>query len=215
MGGMESVITGLIDEFKLLHKHRELFTLFIVVATFLISLFCVTNVSITLLGWGVLLISSMWFLSMSIIMFTKMNLMFRMSSITKPSITLFCLRSIGRDVCVYSAGPLCSRDINSLWSAYWSHRHRVVLRWERWTSQVFMANRAAAELAAWWKICWYRSSVPRHGIFLLDKRKPLLQLLFPIMVSTSSVFSYIPFLRIHTLVMFFFFLKELWSKSSS
>ncbi|KAG7229375.1 hypothetical protein INR49_012766 [Caranx melampygus] len=29
MGGMESVITGLIDEFKFLHKHRELFTLFI------------------------------------------------------------------------------------------------------------------------------------------------------------------------------------------
>lgn len=46
MGGMESVITGLIDEFKFLHKHRELFTLFIVSATFLISLFCVTNVSI-------------------------------------------------------------------------------------------------------------------------------------------------------------------------
>lgn len=44
MGGMESVITGLIDEFKCLHKHRELFTLFIVVSTFLISLICVTNV---------------------------------------------------------------------------------------------------------------------------------------------------------------------------
>ncbi|XP_039511092.1 sodium-dependent dopamine transporter [Rhinichthys klamathensis goyatoka] len=43
MGGMESVITGLIDEFKCLHKHRELFTLFIVVSTFLISLICVTN----------------------------------------------------------------------------------------------------------------------------------------------------------------------------
>ncbi|MBN3299939.1 SC6A3 protein, partial [Amia calva] len=43
MGGMESVITGLMDEFKFLHKHRELFTLFIVVSTFLISLFCVTN----------------------------------------------------------------------------------------------------------------------------------------------------------------------------
>ncbi|KAK1895650.1 Sodium-dependent dopamine transporter [Dissostichus eleginoides] len=43
MGGMESVITGLMDEFKCLHKHRELFTLFIVVSTFLISLFCVTN----------------------------------------------------------------------------------------------------------------------------------------------------------------------------
>uniref|UniRef100_A0A8C1KKI8 Transporter n=1 Tax=Cyprinus carpio TaxID=7962 RepID=A0A8C1KKI8_CYPCA len=43
MGGMESVITGLIDEFKFLHKHRELFTLFIVVSTFLISLSCVTN----------------------------------------------------------------------------------------------------------------------------------------------------------------------------
>ncbi|KAG5271178.1 hypothetical protein AALO_G00176790 [Alosa alosa] len=43
MGGMESVITGLIDEFKCLHKHRELFTLFIVISTFLISLLCVTN----------------------------------------------------------------------------------------------------------------------------------------------------------------------------
>ncbi|XP_031432787.2 sodium-dependent dopamine transporter [Clupea harengus] len=43
MGGMESVITGLMDEFKFLHKHRELFTLFIVISTFLISLFCVTN----------------------------------------------------------------------------------------------------------------------------------------------------------------------------
>lgn len=43
MGGMESVITGLIDEFQLLHRHRELFTLGIVLATFLLSLFCVTN----------------------------------------------------------------------------------------------------------------------------------------------------------------------------
>jgi hypothetical protein len=44
MGGMESVITGLIDEFQLLHRHRELFTLGIVLATFLLSLLCVTNV---------------------------------------------------------------------------------------------------------------------------------------------------------------------------
>ncbi|KAJ8353659.1 hypothetical protein SKAU_G00212260 [Synaphobranchus kaupii] len=43
MGGMESVITGLMDEFKCLHRHRELFTLFIVVSTFLVSLVCVTN----------------------------------------------------------------------------------------------------------------------------------------------------------------------------
>ncbi|XP_077874701.1 sodium-dependent dopamine transporter isoform X1 [Ictidomys tridecemlineatus] len=43
MGGMESVITGLVDEFPLLHRHRELFTLGIVLATFLLSLFCVTN----------------------------------------------------------------------------------------------------------------------------------------------------------------------------
>ncbi|XP_043921076.1 sodium-dependent dopamine transporter [Protopterus annectens] len=46
MGGMESVITGLIDEFTFLHRHRELFTLFIVLSTFLISLFCVTNAGI-------------------------------------------------------------------------------------------------------------------------------------------------------------------------
>lgn len=51
MGGMESVITGLIDEFQLLHRHRELFTLAVVLATFLLSLFCVTNVS-TALGQG-------------------------------------------------------------------------------------------------------------------------------------------------------------------
>ncbi|KAM4875286.1 sodium-dependent dopamine transporter [Thomomys bottae] len=43
MGGMESVITGLIDEFPLLHRHREIFTLGIVLATFLLSLLCVTN----------------------------------------------------------------------------------------------------------------------------------------------------------------------------
>ncbi|XP_064410224.1 sodium-dependent dopamine transporter [Latimeria chalumnae] len=43
MGGMESVITGIMDEFKFLHKHREIFTLVIVLGTFLISLFCVTN----------------------------------------------------------------------------------------------------------------------------------------------------------------------------
>lgn len=44
MGGMESVITGLVDEFQLLHRHRELFTLAIVLGTFLLSLLCVTNV---------------------------------------------------------------------------------------------------------------------------------------------------------------------------
>ncbi|KAE8597623.1 hypothetical protein XENTR_v10016537 [Xenopus tropicalis] len=43
MGGMESVITGLIDEFKFLRRHRELFTLFIVLCTFFTSLSCVTN----------------------------------------------------------------------------------------------------------------------------------------------------------------------------
>lgn len=43
MGGMESVITGLVDEFQLLRRHRELFTLAVVLATFLLSLLCVTN----------------------------------------------------------------------------------------------------------------------------------------------------------------------------
>ncbi|GCC25466.1 hypothetical protein chiPu_0003876 [Chiloscyllium punctatum] len=43
MGGMESVITGLIDEFKPLRNHREIFTLLIITITFLVSLFCVTN----------------------------------------------------------------------------------------------------------------------------------------------------------------------------
>uniref|UniRef100_A0A4W3K5X0 Transporter n=1 Tax=Callorhinchus milii TaxID=7868 RepID=A0A4W3K5X0_CALMI len=36
-------ITGLMDEFKFLRNHREIFTLFIIVTTFLVSLFCVTN----------------------------------------------------------------------------------------------------------------------------------------------------------------------------
>ncbi|KAJ8288521.1 hypothetical protein COCON_G00011800 [Conger conger] len=39
----EVATNGLIDEFKCLHRHRELFTLFIVVSTFLVSLVCVTN----------------------------------------------------------------------------------------------------------------------------------------------------------------------------
>ncbi|XP_007520620.1 sodium-dependent dopamine transporter [Erinaceus europaeus] len=43
MGGMESVVTGLVDEFRLLRRHRELFTLLVVGATFLLSLLCVTN----------------------------------------------------------------------------------------------------------------------------------------------------------------------------
>ncbi|XP_058148632.1 sodium-dependent dopamine transporter [Dasypus novemcinctus] len=43
MGGMESVITGLTDEFQLLQRHRERFTLLIVLATFLLSLLCVTS----------------------------------------------------------------------------------------------------------------------------------------------------------------------------
>lgn len=62
MGGMESVITGLVDEFQLLHRHRELFTLGIVLATFLLSLFCVTNVCTRLL-----LLSQAWCLAAQLV----------------------------------------------------------------------------------------------------------------------------------------------------
>lgn len=117
MGGMESVITGLIDEFKFLHKHRELFTLFIVVSTFLISLFCVTNVSETQTQtWNMprlqnqikpWITSLMWVLRLSL-----------------PSFT-------GRNLRVHIIGPLCSRDIDPLRRADWSYRHRLVLWWVR------------------------------------------------------------------------------------
>ncbi|CAN0073158.1 sodium-dependent noradrenaline transporter-like isoform X1 [Lampetra fluviatilis] len=43
MGGMEAVITGLIDDFPILKRHREKFTLLVAVGTFLVALVCVTN----------------------------------------------------------------------------------------------------------------------------------------------------------------------------
>jgi hypothetical protein len=46
MGGMEAVITGLADDFKILKKHRKLFTFATAFGTFLFALLCITNVSI-------------------------------------------------------------------------------------------------------------------------------------------------------------------------
>uniref|UniRef100_A0A674N9T8 Transporter n=1 Tax=Takifugu rubripes TaxID=31033 RepID=A0A674N9T8_TAKRU len=43
MGGMEAVITGLTDEFKILKRHRKLFTFATAFLTFLFALLCVTN----------------------------------------------------------------------------------------------------------------------------------------------------------------------------
>ncbi|TWW67453.1 Sodium-dependent noradrenaline transporter [Takifugu flavidus] len=43
MGGMEAVITGLSDEFKILKRHRKLFTFATAFLTFLFALLCVTN----------------------------------------------------------------------------------------------------------------------------------------------------------------------------
>ncbi|KAJ6657152.1 hypothetical protein lerEdw1_002741 [Lerista edwardsae] len=43
MGGMEAVITGLADDFRILKMHRKLFTLGICISTFLLALFCITN----------------------------------------------------------------------------------------------------------------------------------------------------------------------------
>lgn len=46
MGGMEAVITGLTDEFKILKRNRKLFTFATAFLTFLFALLCITNVSI-------------------------------------------------------------------------------------------------------------------------------------------------------------------------
>uniref|UniRef100_A0A8C7DAU8 Transporter n=1 Tax=Oncorhynchus kisutch TaxID=8019 RepID=A0A8C7DAU8_ONCKI len=43
MGGMEAVITGLSDDFKILKKNRKLFTFATAFGTFLVALFCITN----------------------------------------------------------------------------------------------------------------------------------------------------------------------------
>ncbi|KAG7250375.1 hypothetical protein CRUP_004438, partial [Coryphaenoides rupestris] len=43
MGGMEAVITGLADDFKILKKHRKIFTFATAFGTFLFALLCITN----------------------------------------------------------------------------------------------------------------------------------------------------------------------------
>uniref|UniRef100_A0A8B9K0H7 Transporter n=1 Tax=Astyanax mexicanus TaxID=7994 RepID=A0A8B9K0H7_ASTMX len=43
MGGMEAVITGLTDDFKILKRHRKLFTFITAFGTFLVALLCVTK----------------------------------------------------------------------------------------------------------------------------------------------------------------------------
>ncbi|XP_077084964.1 sodium-dependent noradrenaline transporter [Siphateles boraxobius] len=43
MGGMEAVITGLSDDFKILKRNRKIFTFATVFGTFLVALLCVTN----------------------------------------------------------------------------------------------------------------------------------------------------------------------------
>ncbi|KAJ8407878.1 hypothetical protein AAFF_G00269220 [Aldrovandia affinis] len=43
MGGMEAVITGLTDDFKILKRNRKLFTFATAFGTFLVALFCITN----------------------------------------------------------------------------------------------------------------------------------------------------------------------------
>lgn len=48
MGGMEAVITGLTDDFKILKRNRKLFTFATAFGTFLVALFCITNVSINI-----------------------------------------------------------------------------------------------------------------------------------------------------------------------
>uniref|UniRef100_UPI00358F3C41 sodium-dependent noradrenaline transporter-like n=1 Tax=Myxine glutinosa TaxID=7769 RepID=UPI00358F3C41 len=43
MGGMEAIITGLMDDFPVLRRHRKLFTLVVTGTTFLVSHVCLTN----------------------------------------------------------------------------------------------------------------------------------------------------------------------------
>ncbi|XP_051883986.1 sodium-dependent noradrenaline transporter [Pristis pectinata] len=43
MGGMEAVVTGITDDFKVLKQHRKLFTLVTAGGTFLVAIFCITN----------------------------------------------------------------------------------------------------------------------------------------------------------------------------
>uniref|UniRef100_A0AAQ5ZJL6 Transporter n=2 Tax=Amphiprion TaxID=80969 RepID=A0AAQ5ZJL6_AMPOC len=43
MGGMEAVITGLTDDFKILKRNRKLFTFATAFGTFLVALLCITN----------------------------------------------------------------------------------------------------------------------------------------------------------------------------
>uniref|UniRef100_A0A8C2EL53 Transporter n=1 Tax=Cyprinus carpio TaxID=7962 RepID=A0A8C2EL53_CYPCA len=43
MGGMEAVITGLSDDFKILKRNRKLFTFIVAFGTFLMALLCITN----------------------------------------------------------------------------------------------------------------------------------------------------------------------------
>lgn len=43
MGGMEAVITGLTDDFKILKRNRKAFTFATAFGTFLVALFCITN----------------------------------------------------------------------------------------------------------------------------------------------------------------------------
>ncbi|XP_041848727.1 sodium-dependent noradrenaline transporter [Melanotaenia boesemani] len=49
MGGMEAVLTGLTDDFKILKRNRKLFTFATAFGTFLIALFCITNGGIYIL----------------------------------------------------------------------------------------------------------------------------------------------------------------------
>jgi len=46
MGGMEAVITGLSDDFKILKRNRKIFTFATAFGTFLVAILCVTNVSL-------------------------------------------------------------------------------------------------------------------------------------------------------------------------
>lgn len=51
MGGMEAVITGLTDDFKILRRNRKLFTFITAFGTFLVALLCITKVWIISLPW--------------------------------------------------------------------------------------------------------------------------------------------------------------------
>ncbi len=66
-------------------------------------------------------------------------------------VSSLCL-SAGWHLRLHAVGPLCRRDIDSVWSADWGHRHRLVLRWG-W-SLLLHVRWSWWGIRGWWSIRW-------------------------------------------------------------